>query len=155
MTEAAPKLIVPFNDHVRVEFAQTLPGSCVARIPGALELTNHLGTVHGGALFTVAEAASGRAFMEIALKQALAAGWDLTAFRAVVRDAQIQFRKPARGEIHARAQVITPTERWTDELRSSGKALVHVEVQVKDTAGTLVAEMHVQWHVSNRQKSAT
>ena len=141
-------LVVPFNEHARVQFAQAEPDACVARIPEAHELTNHLGTVHGGALFTVAEAASGRAFMEAALSQAKAANWDLGGFRAVVRSAQIRYRKPARGVITAHARVVTHAEEWAKVLEQQGKATAKVLVEVRDAADILVADMEVEWHVA-------
>ena len=153
MPAATPRLVVPFNEHARIQFTDTAPGASTARIPDAHELTNHLGTVHGGALFTVAEAASGRAFMETALTYARAAGWDISAFRAVVRNAQIRFRKPARGEISAHARLITPVEQWAEVLQAEGKAVANVSVEVQDASGALVAEMQVEWHVANTARS--
>jgi acyl-coenzyme A thioesterase PaaI-like protein len=141
-------LVVPFNEHARVQFAPAEPGASIACIPDAHELTNHLGTVHGGALFTVAEAASGRAFMDATLRQAEAAHWDLRGFRAVVRNAQIRFRKPARGVISAHARVVTPAAEWANVLEQQGKATAKVLVEVRDAADVLVAEMDVEWHVA-------
>jgi uncharacterized protein (TIGR00369 family) len=142
--------VVPFNEHARVRFEEASAGACVARIPDAYELTNHIGTVHGGALFTVAEAASGRAFMHSAAEYAIEQGWDLTQLRAVVRGAQIRYLKPARGEISARARVLTTTNEWSDLLCDQGKAKVSVAVDVSDAAGTLVAHMQVEWHLSRK-----
>jgi len=110
--------------------------------------------VHGGALFTVAEAASGRAFMETAYAHVLAAGWDPSGFRAVVRNAQIRFRRPARGEISAHARVLTPVEEWATTLQAEGKAVAQVTVDVQDTSGTLVAQMQVEWHVVSKSQPA-
>ena len=144
---AKPRLIVPFNDHAKVQFAEAEPGACVAQIPAAPELTNHMGTVHGGALFTVAEAASGRAFLEALLAHAPSAGWDLAQLSTVVRSARIHFRKPARGAISAHAHVVTPTEQWAGALAERGKATAEVSVDIKDASGTFVANMQVEWHL--------
>jgi hypothetical protein len=65
-----------------------------------------------------------------------------------VRSAQIRFRKPARGEISAFARVLTSVEQWLGGMQSAGKATAEVAVEVKDASGTLVADMHVEWHVS-------
>ena len=62
---------VPFADHVGIELDTIDPGRAIARLPERLDSTNHIGSVHAGALFTLAEAASGAAMAGFGLGGAL------------------------------------------------------------------------------------
>jgi acyl-coenzyme A thioesterase PaaI-like protein len=142
---------VPFNDHARLSFGVAEPGHGVATIPADLVLTNHIGTVHGGALFTVSEAASGRALMSAVAAFAQEAGWQADELKMVVRTAQIRFLKLARGEIVARARVQTDPQAWRATLTDVGRVAIDVVVETCDSAGVRVAELAVEWHVSRRR----
>ena len=89
---------VPLNRHLAVRVAELTPERAVAVLPAADEVGNHVGTVHAAAIFLVAEAAAGAAFVA-----AFAA--ELGEIRFVMRSAQMAYLKPARGEIRAIAQV--------------------------------------------------
>ena len=143
------ELVVPFNTHVRVEPLPADAGVGATRIPEAPELTNHIGSVHGGALFTVGEAASGRAFVG-----ALVAAFDSgdPGLIPVVKTASIQFLKVARGEISARGSLVTPLQEVLAGLREQGKSTAWVEVQLTDSEGRAVAAMQVEWHVRHAQQ---
>ena len=54
---------VPFAGHLGLEITSIAEGEAVVRLPERPELTNHVGSQHAGALFTVAETASGAAFV--------------------------------------------------------------------------------------------
>ena len=54
---------VPFAGFLGLEFIEVEEGRAVVRLPERVELGNHVGSQHAGALFTVAEAASGGAFV--------------------------------------------------------------------------------------------
>jgi acyl-coenzyme A thioesterase PaaI-like protein len=54
---------VPFAGHVGLEIESIVPGEAVVVLPERSELTNHVGSQHAGALFTLAENASGAAFI--------------------------------------------------------------------------------------------
>jgi acyl-coenzyme A thioesterase PaaI-like protein len=149
-TRQRPHFAVPFNDHARICFLVSEPGHGIATIPSDPVLTNHLGTVHGGALFTVSEAASGRALMGAVMEFARAAGWSADELRMVTRTAHINFLKPAKGQIVARARVQTDAPTWQVALAERGRAVIDVEVDTQDDAGIRVAELQVEWHVSRR-----
>jgi len=52
---------VPFNRHLGIELTALEPGRCEARLPDRAEQHNHIHSQHAGALFTLADAASGGA----------------------------------------------------------------------------------------------
>lgn len=60
---AALAAAVPFNRHLALEYASVEPGKAEVRLADREEHRNHIGTLHAGALFTVAEAPSGAAFV--------------------------------------------------------------------------------------------
>lgn len=111
-------------------------------LPGLPQYTNHLGTVHAGALLAVAEAGSG-AFLARHLG-------DITGYLPVVRRLEARFRKPARGRIAARAAVEPAAlERLSTDLRSRGRALVAVTVEVVDEHGVVALTAAVEWFIAS------
>jgi acyl-coenzyme A thioesterase PaaI-like protein len=131
---------LPFNRLVGLESGADDSGSLVC-LPAGPQYTNHLGTVHAGALLTVAEAGSG-AFL---VRQ-----FGPTAgFVPVVRRLEAKFRKPARGRVCARCTVgAQEVERWSAELAGRGRVLAPVTVEVVDAAGVLVLSAVVEWFLA-------
>lgn len=141
MTDTLTRPRVPFAAHAKVETLAAPPGTGRARIPDAPELTNHIASVHAGALFTVAESASGAAMM---------AGFgDLVAggVRPLVRRSEIRYLRIARGEIVADATPAEPVEAIRARLAEAGRADFEVKVALTDAAGERVAEMDVTWNL--------
>ncbi|MES2342706.1 MAG: DUF4442 domain-containing protein [Pseudomonadota bacterium] len=135
--------VVPFARHARVDTLPAAPGTGLARIPDAPELTNHIASVHAGALFTVGETASGAAMV--------GAFPDLIGgVRAVTRKSEIRYLKIARGEITARAVLAEPAEAIRGRLSEAGRADFEVVVTLEDPGGQTVAEMSVTWNLSRR-----
>ncbi len=134
---------VPFADHAKVETLAAGPEGGLARIPEAAELTNHIASVHAGALFTVGETASGAAM--------LGAFADLIGqVRPVTRASEIRYLRIARGEITASAALAEPAEAVRARLEARGKVDFAVEVVLTDPVGETVAEMTVTWNLSRR-----
>lgn len=137
MTQTLTRPLVPFAAHARVE--ALAPGR--TRIPDAPELTNHIGSVHAGALFTVAESASGGAMM--------AAFGDLVAAgaRPLVRRSEIRYLRVARGSITADASPAEPVDAVRARFAAAGRADFQVLVALADEGGQAVAEMDVIWNL--------
>jgi acyl-coenzyme A thioesterase PaaI-like protein len=147
-SESEPKFqksAAPFNNHARVQVHTSAPATGHARIPDAVELKNHLNTVHGGALFTVGEASAAKAVLSVL-------GEDIAMLGALTKKAEIKYLKAARGEIDARATMLTTREEIFRQLNEHGRTSARVEVELMDQAGVTVAEMLVDWHVA-KQKS--
>jgi acyl-coenzyme A thioesterase PaaI-like protein len=108
-------------------------------LPANPNYQNHIGTVHAGAQFALAEAASGQ--------------WLLSRFGAesarnlaVVRHADVKFRRPATGELAAQADVAPEdAERFLDTLSRRGRAVIEVRVRLLDADGNVTLEASFEW----------
>lgn len=134
---------VPFNRLVGLERAD--PGSeLLVSLPEGPQFLNHLGTVHAGALLTVAETGSG----EFLLRRL----GSPEGYVPVVRRLEAKFRKPASGRVAARASV--PDEeiaRWSAELAARGRLSAAVPVEVVDAAGVVVMSATVEWFIARKE----
>jgi uncharacterized protein (TIGR00369 family) len=132
--------VVPFNRTAGVEVIEMDGGRAVARIAQAPERLNHVGTLHAGALFTLADAASGAVMVSLF-------GARLADLFFVVRDAEIAFLKPARGTITARAETTEPIDRIDTRIARDGRTDTPVAVTLTDERGLEVARVTVRWHL--------
>ncbi len=132
--------IVPFATHVGVGVDRIGEGTAAATLPDADELKNHVGTQHAGALFTVAEAASGAA-MAGAMAPFVA---DAVS---VVKQSSSRFTAPAQGPITATAAATRPTPELRSEYESAGRTAFTMQVTLTDESGAKVADMDFEWVV--------
>jgi uncharacterized protein (TIGR00369 family) len=131
---------VPFAGFLGVEVTSVGPGEAVARLPERAELTNHVGSQHAGALFTVAETASGAAFVGAFAERM----GDVTP---LARSAEISYEKIAKGPIDASAKLGVDPAAALATLDAEGKVVFPCEVELNDADGQRVATAVVQWHV--------
>jgi acyl-coenzyme A thioesterase PaaI-like protein len=117
------------------------------RLPERPELTNHVGSQHAGALFTVAETASGAAFVG-----AFAAR--MGEVTPLARSAEISYEKIAKGPIEASATLGVPAEEALATLDAEGKVEFPCQVELADASGTRVATATVHWHVRLNEPAA-
>jgi acyl-coenzyme A thioesterase PaaI-like protein len=130
---------LPFNRFLGLEPAAPESGFLVS-LPGSPHYTNHLGTVHAGALLAVAEAGSG----ELLLRHF----GDVSGYVPVVRRLEAKFRKPAASRISARASVAAGGfDRLNKDLEQKGRAQISVDVEVVDEHGVVVLEAVVEWFI--------
>jgi acyl-coenzyme A thioesterase PaaI-like protein len=137
---------VPFNRHLALEYGEVVPGRAEVRLMDREEHRNHVGTLHAGALFSAAEAASGAAFVAAFADQ-------LGDVIPVVESAEIRYLAPARGTVTATATLTVGHEILLEELARDGKTRPPVEVRLTDTAGREVATMQVRWNVRKKKAS--
>jgi uncharacterized protein (TIGR00369 family) len=135
---------VPFAGHLGLEITQVSEGEAAVRMPERAELTNHVGSQHAGALFTLAETASGAAFVG-AFAERLG---DVTP---LARSAEISYEKIAKGPIEARAKLAVPAAEALATLDAEGKVVFPCEITLADASGQQVASATVQWHVRLNQ----
>jgi acyl-coenzyme A thioesterase PaaI-like protein len=135
---------VPFAGHLNLEIASVAEGEATVVLPELPELTNHVGSQHAGALFTVAEAASGAAFVG-AFAERLG---DVTP---LARSAEISYEKIAKGPIEAKAKLGVPAAEALATLDAEGKVVFPCQIDLTDTSGQRVATATVQWHVRLNQ----
>lgn len=131
---------IPFNRHLGLVSVHADEHRGVVRMPEAEPLKNHVGTVHAGALFTVAEAASGAAVIG-------AFGPLLGSVTTLARDASITYLKRAVGEITATASLAEPAADVVTRLERDGKAVFEVGVELTDPTGVKVAAFRINWHL--------
>jgi uncharacterized protein (TIGR00369 family) len=140
-------MAVPFAGHLGVTITSMAEGEAVALLPERDELKNHVGSQHAGALFTVAETASGAAFVGAFAERM----GDVTP---LARSAEIAFEKIAKGPITASATLGMPKEEALATLDREGKVEFPCEVTLSDADGTQVASATVRWHVRLNKPAA-
>jgi acyl-CoA thioesterase FadM len=134
---------IPFNRFVGLT-PPTQPGA-IFSLPADVKYTNHLGSVHASALLTLAEASSGeylrREFGDLA-PQVI----------PVVRRIEAKFRKPAHGALHSQVTVsLERKQEFLSTLASRGRALLEVQVDVRDEHDVHALTATVEWFVARKQ----
>jgi uncharacterized protein (TIGR00369 family) len=131
---------VPFAAHLGLEITSVGEGEAVVVLPDRQELGNHVGSQHAGALFTVAETASGAAFVGAFVER-------MAEVTPLARSAEISYEKIARGPIEATARLGTPPADALATLDAEGKVVFPCEIELTDSSGQRVATARVDWHV--------
>jgi acyl-coenzyme A thioesterase PaaI-like protein len=135
---------VPFAGHLSLEITSIAEGEATVVLPERPELTNHVGSQHAGALFTVAEAASGAAFIGAFAER-------LGEITPLARSAEISYEKIAKGPIEAKAKLGVPAAEALATLDAEGKVVFPCEIEMTDPSEQRVATATVQWHVRLNQ----
>jgi len=133
-------IAVPFVGHLGIEITEITAGEATVVLPRRPELNNHVGSQHAGALFTVAETASGAAFVG-------AFAVRMGEVTPLARSAEIDFVKVAHGPITARAKLGVDAAEALATLDAEGKVEFPCEVELSDGDGNRVATATVDWHV--------
>lgn len=139
---------VPFAGHLGLEITSVTEGGATVRLPERTELTNHVGSQHAGALFTVAETASGAAFVGAFAER-------LGEVTPLARSAEISYEKIAKGPIEASARLGVSAADALARLDAEGKVEFPCEIELADSSGTRVATATVHWHVRLNKPAAT
>lgn len=134
---------VPFAQTTGIALLEVGPGTAVAMLPLRTEVSNHIGSLHAGALFTLGETASGAA-----MSGAFAA--QLMTIRPIATGASISYVKIAKGQTRARASVTQPVDQLLDALSREGRITFEIAVTLENEAAETVATMTVSWLVSRR-----
>jgi len=129
---------VPFNGYLGLEVLEVGDGFGVVRLPEGEHLRNHVGSQHAGALFSVAEAASG-----VAMVGAFAD--HIRTVTPLVKSAEIRYQKIALGPITASARLAEPPGAVLERVQREGRSEFRVQVDLADASGTKVAEVVVSW----------
>lgn len=124
-----------FHRHVGVKVVEVTRSVGRAQLDDADELRNHVGSLHAGAIFLVAEVAAGAAFVGAHFDQ-------LTTIRFVARMAAIEYLASATGRLVAEARVREPYD-----PAAGPKARVHADSVVRDGDGAEVARLEIAYHV--------
>jgi Uncharacterized protein, possibly involved in aromatic compounds catabolism len=131
---------VAFAGHLNLEIESISEGEAVVLLPERPELTNHVGSQHAGALFTVAETASGAAFVGAFAER-------MGELTPLARNAEIAYEKIAKGPIQATAKLGIAQQEAVATLDANGKVEFPCQVELTDQSGTRVATATIHWHV--------
>jgi acyl-coenzyme A thioesterase PaaI-like protein len=119
----------------------------ILELPETPLLLNHVGTIHASAQFALAEAGSGEFLLrELGVLQG-------EAF-AVLRSAEVKFRKPAHGDLRATAR-FADAENGSPvaEFTARGRALVSIHIEVADAQGVVTLTGRYDWFLQRQPKA--
>jgi acyl-coenzyme A thioesterase PaaI-like protein len=129
---------VPFARTLGLEYLELTAERAVLRLPDRPDLHNHVAGPHAGAMFTLAESATGAivvgSFSDL-----------LAEYTPLAASAQIRYRALAIGPVTAEATLARPAEDVRADLAAEGKARFDVAVVLRDEAGATTGEMSVTW----------
>src|SRR5664279_2046977 len=115
-------IAVPFAGGDLGDLESEVAGEATVRLPRRQELTNHVGSQHAGALFTLAETASGAAFVG-------AFAVRMGEVTPLARSAEIDYLKIASGAITASAKLGVDAAEALAILDAEGKVEFPCEVE--------------------------
>ncbi len=141
MIKAQLGTIVPFQNHVGITLIEVGDGRASAELVQRDAVSNHINSVHAGAMFTLGEAASGAA-MAGALAPVI------LSMRPVAATAGLVFKRIAKGTLTAHAKTSSPGAALMQTIADEGKVAFDVAVDIQDASGETVVEMTINWHVS-------
>jgi uncharacterized protein (TIGR00369 family) len=123
---------IPYLAPLNVELVESGSEEVTVRVPFRREVRNYVGTVHAGALFTVAETAAGvAAYLIIPDEGAI----------ALLRGANIRYTRRAEGDITATARIAKgQAEGARAAFETDQRANAEVEVTIVDPEGETVFE---------------
>ncbi|GAA0920479.1 DUF4442 domain-containing protein [Nonomuraea longicatena] len=129
---------VPFAQTLGIVFDKVEDGYAVCRLPDRADLHNHVGGPHAGAMFTLAESASGAAMLTVF-------GDQLSRAVPLAMGSQVRYLKLAMGEVAAEAWLLGDRDAVVAELDAGRRPEFDVRVEVKNADGTVVCTLTVSW----------
>ncbi|MFJ4966372.1 DUF4442 domain-containing protein [Streptomyces sp. NPDC088729] len=129
---------VPMARTLNLAFLETTAERAVVRLPDQAEYHNHVGGPHAGAMFTLAESASGAIVIA-------AFGDQMTRAVPLAVKAEIGYRKLAMGEVTATATLGRPVADVVAELDAGQRPEFPVAVEIRRADGAVTGEMTVVW----------
>ncbi|MFG2294244.1 DUF4442 domain-containing protein [Streptomyces sp. NPDC048603] len=130
---------VPMVRTLNLECVETTPERAVFRLPDQPDYHNHIQGPHAGAMFTLAESASG-AIVLAAFQEQLSRAVPLAV------SAQIGYKKVAKGPVTATATLGRPAAEVIAELDEGGRPEFPVAITIqRDSDQAVTGEMTVVW----------
>lgn len=131
---------VPFAGFLGVEYGAISPDEAVLHLKDDPAKHNHIGTLHAGALFSLAESASGIVVIAAIAEQ-------LAGVTPLAARAEITYDKVARGDVTATARIGGGAGPVLATLEEAGKVRFPVTVDLTDESGQTCATVTVEWHL--------
>ncbi|MFJ9213964.1 DUF4442 domain-containing protein [Streptomyces sp. L-9-10] len=129
---------VPMVRTLGLEFLETTGERAVLRLPDQPDYHNHVGGPHAGAMFTLAESASGAIVLA-------AFGDQLQRAVPLAVKADIGYKKLAKGTVTATATLGRPAAEVVAELDAGERPEFPVAVTLTREDGAVTGEMTVVW----------
>ncbi|MDQ0797683.1 acyl-coenzyme A thioesterase PaaI-like protein [Streptomyces sp. B1I3] len=129
---------VPMVRTLNLEYLETTAERAVLSFPDQAEYHNHLGGPHAGAMFTLAESASG-AVVVAAFGDQMARAVPLPV------TTEMAFKKVAMGALTATATLGRPAAEVIAELDEGKRPEFPVRVEIRRADGAVTSEMSVVW----------
>ncbi|MFJ7627466.1 DUF4442 domain-containing protein [Streptomyces sp. NPDC097595] len=129
---------VPMVRTLNLEFLESTADRAVVRMPDQADYHNHVGGPHAGAMFTLAESASGAIVIA-------AFGDQLSRAVPLAVSAEIGYKKLAMGEVTATAVLGRPAAEVVAELDAGERPEFPVTVEIRRADGAVTGEMTVVW----------
>ncbi|MFJ2588598.1 DUF4442 domain-containing protein [Streptomyces sp. NPDC087538] len=129
---------VPMARTLNLEFLETTAERAVVRLPDQAEYHNHIGGPHAGAMFTLAESASGAIVIA-------AFGDQMSRAVPLAVKAEIGYKKLAKGVVTATATLGRPVVEVIAELDEGKRPEFPVTIEIQRADGAVTGEMTVVW----------
>ncbi|MEW2580981.1 DUF4442 domain-containing protein [Streptomyces syringium] len=129
---------VPMARTLNLVFDETTAERAVVRLPDQPDYHNHVGGPHAGAMFTLAESASGAIVLA-------AFGDQLSRAVPLAVRAEIGYKKLAKGEVTATAELGRPAAEVVAELDAGERPEFPVNIAITRADGSVTGEMTVVW----------
>ncbi|MGW5422426.1 DUF4442 domain-containing protein [Streptomyces sp. NPDC003943] len=129
---------VPMARTLNLEFLETTSERAVVRLPDQADYHNHVGGPHAGAMFTLAESASGAIVLA-------AFGDQLGRAVPLAVKAEIGYKKLAMGVVTATATLGRPAAEVVAELDAGQRPEFPVRIDITREDGAVTGEMTVVW----------
>lgn len=129
---------VPMVRTLGLRFAECGPDQAVVTLPDDGDYHNHVGGPHAGAMFTLAESASGAVVLA-------AFGEQLGRAVPLAVRAEIGYRKLAMGPVTATARLGRPAAEVVAELDAGRRPEFPVRVELAREDGAVTGEMTIVW----------
>ncbi len=133
-------LDLPYNNFLGIEDAEE--DGFLLKLPKSSRYLNHLRTIHAGALFSLAEASSGKfllnEFADIKFP-----------IIPMLRKATVKYSKAVKGKVASKGRMLNRSKELTiTELMEKTRALIDVEVTIYSDKGSKVMTAVFQWFVT-------
>ena len=129
---------VPMARTLNLDFTETSAERAVVSLPDQSDFHNHVGGPHAGAMFTLAESASGAIVLA-------AFGDQLSRAVPLAVRAEIGYKKLAMGPVTATAQLGRPAADVIAELDNGERPEFPVQVSITREDGAVTGEMTITW----------
>lgn len=129
---------VPMTRTLNLEYLETTAQRAVVALPDQPDYHNHVAGPHAGAMFTLAESASGAVVLG-------AFGDQMNRAVPLPVRCEVQWTKLARGRVTATAELGRPAAEVVAELDAGSRPEFPVEVSVRREDGAETSHMTIVW----------